>query len=379
MSKQLKKATTVFTIKKALIKGKETSFKDKVLNNDIGKEYIIIIAPQNYNHSFAGYLKAGLDAGPNGKFMFVHQALRRVRLNQEFCFNWTILMYSDGYTSKQKSETKKAFENFAPDCKFVEIASYQEAVNYINSKDKKQANDNKKSREKMLIERIFIYCHGFVGKLAMGLSNVKQNNDTLDWDESVVSKLKENAFSKTAKIYSFSCRTGLGNTEIGEDRNIYKGVYKGTEYSGHSISVGIPVYHKVYENVIIGQKPLLGEKSLAQKIANTTGAMVYAYCSRSDYEDTLNTKDELDFMDYFEAGEKGSKPERKNKSYEYLLNKKNRKDSDVKRHKELIAIRDNRERHNGGVFDKNGARYPVKGGNTPVGVPNDMKTYTKKK
>ena len=34
------------------------------------------------------------------------------------------------------------------------------------------------------------------------------------------SKLKENAFSKTAKIYSFSCRTGLGNTEIGEDRNI---------------------------------------------------------------------------------------------------------------------------------------------------------------
>lgn len=379
MSEKSKKATTIFTIKKASLNGKEKEFTDKILNNDIGKEYIIIIAPQNYNHSFAGYLKAGLDAGPNGKFMFVHQALRRVRLNQEFCFSWTILMYTDGYTSKQRNETKAAFLKLATECNFVEIESYQEVVNYINSKDKKQANDNKKLREKMLIERMFIYCHGFVGKLAMGLSNVKQNNDTLDWDENVVAKLKQRSFSKTAKIYSFSCRTGLGNTELGEDRNIYKSVYKGTEHSGHSSSVGIPVYHKVYANVIVGQKPLLGEKSLAQKFANTTSAITYAYCSRSDYEDTLNTPDELDFMDYFEAGEKGKKPKRNNKSYEYLLNKKKWKESDVKRHKELIAIKNKRDNFDGGIFDWNGARYPVKGGNTPVGVPNDMKTYTKQK
>lgn len=31
-----------------------------------------------------------------------------------------------------------------------------------------------------------------------------------------------------------------------------------------------------------------------------------------------------------------------------------------------------------GVFDPEGARYPVKGGTTPIGVPNDMKTYQKK-
>jgi len=33
----------------------------------------------------------------------------------------------------------------------------------------------------------------------------------------------------------------------------------------------------------------------------------------------------------------------------------------------------------GGVLDPYGARYPVVGGDTPVGVPSDMKTYTKKK
>lgn len=375
MAKQLKKATTVFSIKKATINGNEKKFNDKILNNDIGKEYIIVIAPQKYQHgsgvarNIRNYYKN--DAGANGKFMFVHQGLRRVKMNQEFCFNWTILMYTFGYTDSQINKTKEAFEKLAPDCNFVKISRYQEAVNYINTIDKSKNTDDKKLREKKLVERIFIYCHGFVGKLAMGLTNRSSGDTDLDWDESVVSKLKESAFSKTAKIYSFSCRTGLGNPEI--DESIYKKKIKSSTHIGTS-TPGIPIFHDEYETIKL---PLLSAKSLAQKFANTTGAITYAYCSRSDYEDTLNTPDELDFMEYYEAGE-GKKPARQNDSYKYLLDKKNRKSEDVKRYDTLSNIDKERVLIDGGRFDAKGARYPVKGGTTPVGVPNDMKTYQKK-
>lgn len=400
MGKQLKKATSVFSIKKVTIKGTEKKFENKVLNNDIGKEYIIVIAPQKFQHG--DDMLSGIrntiknDAGSNGKFMFVHQGIRRVKLNQEFNFNWSILMYTYGYTESQITKTKEAFQKLAPECNFIKIASYQEAINYINTKNKDKATDDKKLREKYLVERVFIYCHGFVGKLAMGLTNRSSGDEKLDWDEKVVSKLDKEAFSKTVKIYSFSCKTGLGNTELGEDANIYENIYIGTEQSGHSNSVGIPVSHKVYDKKIIGTKPLLGEKSLAQKFANATGAIVYAYCSRSEYSDTLNTTDELDFIQYYregkygiKVGEEGNfvdktmylagvKNKRNNKKYDYLLSKNKITKDDDKRYLELMKIKKRRVMIDNGLFDSEGARYPVRGGDTPVGVPNDMKTYTKK-
>ncbi|RMZ59477.1 hypothetical protein D1632_07500 [Chryseobacterium nematophagum] len=387
MGKQLKKATSVFSIKKVTIKGNEKKFENKVLNNDIGKEYIIVIAPQKFQHNFPWFSENGKgtlknirnykrnDAGENGKFMFIHQGIRRVKLNQEFNFNWTILMYTFGYTENQITKTKEAFQRFAPECNFVKIASYQEATNYINTKNKDKATDDKKLREKCLVERVFIYCHGFVGKLAMGLTNRSSGDEKLDWDEKVASKLHKNAFSNSAKLYSFSCKTGLGNLEIEEENNIKKQVYEGEEYSGYSSpTTMIPTSHPVYKTITL---PLLGEKSLAQQLANATGAMVHAYCSRSDYEDTLNTSDELDFMEYYEAGD-GKKPKRTNNNYKYLLNKKNRKPEDVKRYDTLQKIDKKRILIDGGRFDFDGARHPVKGGTTPVGTPNDMKTYIKK-
>lgn len=283
-------------------------------------------------------------------------------------------MYTYGYTESQITKTKEAFQKLAPECNFVKIASYQEAINYINTKNKDKVTDDKKLREKCLVERVFIYCHGFVGKLAMGLTNRSSGDDKLDWDEKVASKLHKNAFSNSAKLYSFSCKTGLGNLEIEEENNIKKQVYDGEGYSGQSSpTTMIPTSHAVYKTITL---PLLGEKSLAQKFANATGATVHAYCSRSDYEDTLNTSDELDFMEYYEAGD-GKKPARVNDRYKYLLNKKNRKPEDVKRYDTLQKIDKKRILIDGGRFDFDGARYPVKGGTTPVGVPNDMKTYIK--
>lgn len=369
----IKNATSIFSIKKATINGKDKEFNDKILNNDIGKEYIIIIGAQMYksDSSIVKIIRNLIvnDAGANSKFMFVHQALRRVKLNEEFCFNWTILLYKKGYSTNQINKAKEAFQKFAHYCNFIEINNYQQAINYINTKDINKKNDSEKLREKTPIERLFFYCHGFVGVLSMGLSNRSSKDENLDWDEKVVDELNSKSFSPTAKIYSFACRTGLGNPKI--DKSIYEKVLVGNNFKGPGI---FPQYEPVYV-----EKPmhLMSAKSLAQKIANKTSAIVYAYLCRSDYADTLNTTDELDFMDYFEAGERNEKPTRKNKNYDYLLNKENRKVEDVERHKKLVEIKDSRINIDGGVFDPEGARYPVKGGQTPIGTPKDMKTYKK--
>ena len=60
------------------------------------------------------------------------------------------------------------------------------------------------------------------------------------------------------------------------------------------------------------------------------------------------------------------------------LKNKITKDDD-RRYNELNEVQKRRGNPiDNGIFDPEGARYPVRGGDTPVGVPNDMKTYTKK-
>ena len=374
MCEKTKKATTIFSIKKATIKDNTKEFNDKTLNNDINKEYIIIIGTQLFQHREGlkkiAYLKdafLGSDAGPNGKFMFIHQAIRRVKKNQEYDYNWTILLYKEGYTTAQINRTKECFKTFASKCNFLEINSYQEAINYINTRKTKELKDNK-LRTQVLIERIFFFCHGEPLKLSMMYRSGFTKGDTkMDWDENVVKKLDKNAFSKTAKIYSFACRTGLGNPEIDET------IFKEKPPIGNVLPIYIDEFDKYDRD---NPMPLLPTKSLAQKIANQTGAVVLAYICRSDYSETLNTSDELDFMNYYRAGD-GEKLYRKNEEYNYLLDKNNRTKEDIKRYKELSKIEERREYIDGKVFDFEGARYPVKGGNTPIGTPKDMKTYRK--
>lgn len=76
----------------------------------------------------------------------------------------------------------------------------------------------------------------------------------------------------------------------------------------------------------------------------------------------------------------GLKDKRHNQKYGYLLDKNKITKEDNIRFNELEKIRKRRGKPiDGGVLDPEGARYPVRGGDTPVGVPNDMKTYTKQK
>lgn len=83
-------------------------------------------------------------------------------------------------------------------------------------------------------------------------------------------ELNKDAFAFGANIYLFSCRAGIGNPDI--DKSIYKN----------------PNGSKTDPN---NRYNILSQESIAQKIANSTKATVFAYLRRTDYIETLFTTD----------------------------------------------------------------------------------------
>lgn len=353
-----------YEIKNAVVKGNNQTFDGKVLNAEMYEENIVVIGPQNYIHVTGDWKRklAGFvikwDAGPNGKLMFIHQAMRRIFLNPDL--NWTIIIYIEGYSSDQISAMVLAVTNKLNYCKIVKLTRKEQVVNYLNTKDANNSGSTSNERSLTKIKQLNFYCHGLVLILAMGITNHCETDADLDITMPTVQKINKDGFAKNSSIYCFSCRTGLGNDKI-SDSVFYE----------KEVNTGLFSYQ-----IEKKQYNLLSAQSLAQAFADTTKATTYAYLCRSEYSDTLNTADELDFKDYYKAGQSGQKTERKNDVYEYLLKNDGNTENDDKRYKDLQAISTRRIYIHGAWFDPEGARYPVRGGTTPIGLPNDMKTFT---
>jgi hypothetical protein len=352
-----------FEITNGKIGTTEQAFKGKVLNDNIFSENIIVIGTQQYNHNFLGYVKAGLDAGVNGKFMFIHQAMRKVKQNTEL--DWTVIIYKEGYTEAQITAMQVAILGYYPpnvEINFVTIYRNEQLVNYINTGDA-NSSGNTEARKEFKIRRIHFFCHGLVHRLAIGITNLSNTDAMLDITHQQVKQMKKESFSKDLKIYCWACRTGLGNDKINKSVFFEEKVSTGW-FSSKAIS-------KRYD--------ILPEKSLAQTFADVTGGRVMAFLVRSEYSSTLNSPDELDFKDAFRAGTKGTKRERPNPKYDYLLDSKKITQTDWDRYKILQNEDEKRRTIDGGKFDPQGARYPVTGGTSPEGLTRDMQTYIKMK
>ena len=335
------------------------------------EEHIIVIGGQNYIHDTSWYSPISRwGAGKNGKFMFIHQAMRKIFLNPDL--NWNILIFKYKYTDKQINIMKQTIDARVGTCKYTIIDSHNEFYNYINTKDANNSSDNVTiERSSCRIKRMHFYCHGIVFRLAIGITNRSPWDIFRDITISNVHRLNKDAFYADARIYCFSCRTGLGNDKI--DESVY---YKEIEYINVSNSKEPNGYYKLGQEVT-KQYSLYSAQSLAQKFADITGAVVYAYLRRSDYSDTLNTADELDFKDAYEAGQNGRERERKNSSYDYLLDKSKATENDKNRYDLLHAEEQRRIKVDGAIFDLQGAKYPVRAAETPTGLPMDMKTFQK--
>ncbi|MEO8255703.1 MAG: hypothetical protein ABI554_15100, partial [Flavobacterium sp.] len=332
---------------------------------------IVIIGTQNHRGDTAldNPKSWVMGVGSGSKLMFAHQAIRRVRMNKDAKF--AVLMCEDGYDAEHLKAVKDAVINLYGG-EFYQVNSAQQIINYINSGDKTKSGISE-ARNNNKVKQLFFYGHGLVGEIALGMGKFGDFSDYAFGAEEAL-KLSTDAFNSNSHIYSFACRTGLGNPDI--DKSIYKKQIKSSTSIGLT-SMGIPLSHDEFETV---KMPLYSAQSIAQKISNQTNATVYAYLRRSDYEETLFTKDELCFSDYMKIreGDKNIKPnkERCGNKYDYLLSSKYKlTEEENKRWSEWKSIESNLKKVAGAFFDPDGARHNVKAAPSPVGVPADMQTF----
>lgn len=299
---------------------------------DKKEENIIIIGTQQHrggNLFTSQFISGGIfgnDVSQYNKMMFVHQAIREVRLNNSK--KWTILLCSGGYSFNQMKKIKAAFydkfemKDSVNDIIEIGDNDIDTIINYINFADIKKNTEIKK-REYIKISHLSIYSHGLPDGIYFWMDDVFPYQKAFDMVE--IQKLKESAFSENSEIYCYSCRTGVGRN--GED------------------------FTKKGSNPDIGN-------SIAQIIANATGARVYAYQTRTSYEDTL-VKPE--YRKAIESNEKSKEMQDKIQNYDLLYD---------------IWMTE-KYKVDGAVFYQKGAFNPVKSDSTPKGLTKGMCSYTR--
>ena len=296
------------------------------------EENIIIVGTQQHrggdNFLVSQLLAGGIlgyDVSPYNKMMFVHQALREVRLNTNK--TWTILLCTEGYSTIQIQKIKEAFNDneVMNGCvsNIINIGDndLDSIINYINLADTKSDTDIKK-REYIKVAHISIYSHGLPDGIYLWMDDVPPYQKAFDKKE--INKLKDTAFADNSKIYCYSCRTGIGDdsedfTKKRDNLNKYK------------------------------------DDSIAQYMANVSGATVYAYQRRTSYEDTLVKK-------------------------EYRTAIQTEDNSNNIQDYELLCDIWNSEKYlvDEAIFYPKGALNPVKADSTPIGLTSSMCSYTRK-
>ena len=343
-----------------IVSNKEGTLTRKIKSTDNSLSHIIVVGTQAHRGDAKinapwNYLR---EVGEGSKLMFVHQALRTMNLNREISYEF--LICKAGYTENQLNVIQKTVETVYNGT-FIKMKHIIDIISYINTGDIHSSENlsyMKVAPRRLAkpIKQLFFYAHGLVGELALGLGLSTKVGYTIGINQ--VKFFQKESFTNDAEIYCYACRIGLGNTEMGDSIYINEKGSKTDPSNKHDLMI---------------------DQSLAQKLANQTKATVYAYINRSDYSETLFTNDELCFKDYYEAREKKATSVNNklcNDTYKYLLNQKyTPTETEKKRWEEWKKIEFNKIKIDGAWFDPDGARHPVKGGTTPVGVPNDMKTF----
>lgn len=194
-----------------------------------GRENIVVVGSNNNN-------------AEGSKLMFINQGIAQIRRNHNEYGSEsnTMILFAAGYSENQIKETGKAIAKYGATLKVVNSA--QEFIDYVNT-----GND----RQNDLITNMTIFSHGLPGSIEFGYG-FQDYALTYKLDEGNVSKFSNSAFKGTASsIMSFACRSGLGPS-----------------YGLFDYDTG---------------------NSIAQQMANSTGAKVGAFLVRTDYSDTLGT------------------------------------------------------------------------------------------
>jgi RHS repeat-associated protein len=202
-----------------------------------GKEKIIVVGSENRTWNLG----------------FVLPALRRMKQLKDggTTEDVSILLFTSGYTAKQRSRISKYAAKKG--ASVIEVNSANDVTSYINNKS---TNNECAGRGEDPISEFTIFAHGQNQAVMFGYDQGKEIREAGDFTGTHASRMDAQAFMKSAFCLSYACRTGAGN---GGNGNV---------------------------------EP---EKSLAQRIANNADITVMALQRRSDYENIL--PDDRDIID----------------------------------------------------------------------------------
>ncbi|WP_225607675.1 MULTISPECIES: PAAR domain-containing protein [unclassified Pseudomonas] len=250
------------------------------------------------------------DNASGNKMMFIGQAVRELgefKRSQPAMMR-TLVLFTPAYNGTMLSAARSSAEAYG--ASVVTVTNAVELIDYLNSgKDRKQSP----------IKQLSLFSHGVPHRVAFGYHTTDDYQMSLDVLN--YSKLSPQAFSPTARIDSYACRTGMGNRP------------------DYPIEEAIQFFPQTNE-------------SLAQLLANHLRVKVRAYVRRSDYRNTWGTFEERRMGDL--CGITDSSVPGQEWCKKWNLLRRERKD-------------------NNDEFDftyqKTGALNPVISGDTPLGVP----------
>ena len=140
------------------------------------------------------------DSGSGNKMMFIGQAVRELA---EFkrtkpALSRTLVVFTPSYNAAMLGAARKSADAYGAG--FVKVTNVQELIDYLN---------RGKDRKKSPIEHLSLFSHGVPHRIAFGYQ--LGNDFQMSLDVLSYAKMSPLAFSSTAQIDSYACRTGMGN------------------------------------------------------------------------------------------------------------------------------------------------------------------------
>jgi len=293
------------------------------------------------------------------KMRFINQGIRQLTKYPEGTPNFSrqrvFLIFKDDYEEKLLTAVKNLVES-EHGAQYRELDSISGLVDFIQARQRR-------GRE---IKQLDFFSHGVVGSIELGYELDKRDSYRLR--DAQAQMFKPEAFAYGARIYSYACRTGLG----------------------------IDANFKVNE----GEDPHY-ERSLAQILANTTKATVWAFPRRSNYDTTYGTAAERESVGGIRqkmSSDRLAQQQYQKNKIAYLRklaeHRKTVKNDSAElpgeqapvapvptvteEQRNLLAHVDSRQKYEtqiGYPLDALGAHRDVRSGDTPDGVPKQLREY----
>lgn len=322
-------------------------------------DYVTVVGcsdPTYFDSWSPGKIASNMWNGQAGnKVMFINQGIRQLRMYPETTPDKSIrrifLIFTDAYERALLEKVKEYVES-RYGAEYAELASIAELVAFIERRPQKRRR----------IKQMDFFSHGVVHHVEFGYGT--RYRETCSLGDSQARKFPLNAFDEEARIYSYACRTGVGVDKSSFDH---------------------------------GDDPQY-DQSLAQIIADSAEVRVWAFPRRSNYDETYGTGEDR---------ERVIETEVKMREYEINLNSykiqlsayqqrikasegqqtysgpspqppiKPYSDSD-----ELLVFRSRERSWNqkqlNVPLDPYGAVRGVRSGDTPTGLPMELRGFTPK-